>query len=81
MTDPWETHFTYMAENYGQRDPDCAWCGRPVWMALQGFVGGAGWTADAADEGPCSRLSPEGLRCEESPDGEHDVLPVRETAS
>lgn len=71
--DPWETHIDFMYEHFGRRDPDCTWCGRPVVMALQGFYSGGTWSTDSDDEGPHSAPSPEAMRCDESPDEEHDV--------
>ena len=36
-TSPWQAHVEWMYEHYGRRDPECFWCGKSVYMSLQGF--------------------------------------------
>jgi hypothetical protein len=74
---PWQVFVDEMYERYGRRDPECFWCGERVRMVLQNFYSGGTWTTDEDAEGPCSYSTPEGARCERSPDGEHDVFTAR----
>jgi ribosomal protein S27AE len=72
---PWAWFVDDMLELFGRRDPECVWCGKTVFMALQGPRSGGIWTTEEADEGPCSSgLDGPGTRCPESPDGEHSCF-------
>jgi len=45
-------------------------------MSLQGASSGGSWTTNPDEERRGQRVSPEGIRSEESDDGEHTVVPA-----
>jgi hypothetical protein len=72
----WEGHVEHMTMYYGRQDPECFWCGRPVFWSMQGLYGGGAWTTIEDEEGPRRAVSAEGAFCRPSLDGNHDVLPM-----
>jgi hypothetical protein len=62
--------------NWGRRAPECVLCSDTVYMSLQGASSGGSWTNNPDEERRGQRVSPEGIRSEESDDGEHIVVPA-----